>query len=76
MELYSSSPPHIAPNKFAAIMLDISPFDFSKVENTMPEKNTGEVRTMAVPKRPAQVEGNPPAFDIHQPADKVANNST
>jgi len=65
----------MAPNRFIAIMAEMSPLDFSSVENTIPEKNIGDVSTIAVPIRPAHVEGSPPALEIHQPAAKVANNN-
>jgi hypothetical protein len=60
MELYSRKPPHIAPNKFAAIALERSPPDCNIVEKTIPEKNNGQVSKTTATSRPVVVGGNPP----------------
>src|SRR5271170_5711492 len=67
MELYSSNPPHMAPKRFADIAPDISPLPVKRVENTMPEKNRGQVSKPSVANRPVQVEGSPPLRATHQP---------
>jgi hypothetical protein len=39
----------------------------------MPEKNSGQVNTIAVPSLPTGVEGSPPDFAIHHPAARLDN---
>ena len=50
-----------------------SPLAETRVENTMPEKNSGQVSTTAVSKRPRGVEAKPPALAMAKPAARLAH---
>src|SRR5437870_534533 len=66
----------MAPNRFAAIIPETCPFVESKVENTIPENKSGQVRIMAVSRRPMGVDENPPDLETHQPIASVAHKNT
>jgi hypothetical protein len=55
MELYSRTPPHMAPSKFIAMTLETHDSLDSIEEKTRPEKNIGQVRSRAVPRRPREL---------------------
>ena len=63
----------MAPNRFMAIAPEICPLEDKSVEKTMPEKRSGHVSTMAVSKRPAGVELNPPDLATNQPIARAAH---
>src|SRR5215472_11324604 len=72
MELYSRTPPNIAPRRLTAITLDTCDSRESRQEKIKPEKNIGHVSSSAVPMRPAAVEGSPPALATHHPPSNAA----
>ena len=61
----------MAPTRFKDMALEIFEPRPSKVENTIPEKNSGELRMTAVATLPHGVEGRPPILAIHQPRSRV-----
>src|SRR5439155_20925473 len=76
MELYSSSPPPIAPRRFMAKIPDTCPLPDNNVENTIPENRSGQVSTTAVSSRPVEGEANPPARETYHPIARPAPKNT